>query len=125
MIGVAPSISGESWFGVEQTQSFPSFTQSHAQPLPKRVAAAFAKASLNASIPPSSLLMASLSCPIGAPPPFGEMPFQKRLWLACPPPWLRTAPRMFSGTLSRSEINSSTDLDSRSVPAMAALTLVT
>lgn len=38
--------------------------------------------------------------PEGAPPPSGDRAVQKPLWLACPPPLLRTAVRMSSGTLS-------------------------
>lgn len=42
-----------------------------------------------------------------APPPLGPMISQNKLWLACPPPLLRTAVRMPSGTLSRLAIRSS------------------
>jgi len=70
---------GESWLGVEQTQSLPSRTQTHAQPLPKRVAPALAKSAFRLSRPPSSALIASASFPVGSPPPLGPMIFQKKL----------------------------------------------
>ena len=65
---------GLSWFGVDVTASLPSLpTTSQAQPEPNRVAAALAKASLNAANPPSSLPMACPTAPVGSPPPPGVM----------------------------------------------------
>ena len=67
-----PFMQGLSWFGVEVTASEPSAcTTSHAQPEPKRVAPALAKACLKASNPPSSASIAAASWPVGAPPPEG------------------------------------------------------
>ena len=84
MIGVPersamPSMSGESWFGVEVTARVPSdCLTSQAQPDPKRVNAAFVKASLRASKLPNLESMAEPSSPDGYPPPEGEMVFQKK-----------------------------------------------
>ena len=64
--------------------------------------------------------------PEGAPPALGPRIFQKREWLAWPPPLLRTAPRISAGTAFKSRIKSSTDFRSRSgLPARALLTLAT
>src|SRR5690606_28215437 len=124
-IGVFPSINGESWLGVLVTSNSPLFTTNQAQPEPKRVVAAFANSSLNASKLPNLLLIASANSPAGAPPPFGERIVQNRLWFACPPPLFLTAVRISSGTASRLEIKSSTDLLSRSAfPAIALFTFV-
>ncbi len=52
--------------------------------------------------------------PVGAPPtpsePTGPMRFQKAVWLEWPPPLLRTAVRIYSGTWAGSRTRSSTDL---------------
>ena len=107
------------------TASEPSaFTTSQAQPEPKRVAPAFANASLKASKPPSSASIAAPRSPTGAPPPFGLSIFQKKAWLAWPPPLLRTAPCLSAGREAISESNSQIDLPSRSVPAMASFNFV-
>src|SRR3546814_4281072 len=58
-IGVLPEpmpfMSGLSWLALLSTESLPDLsTLSHAQPLPKRVSAAWVKASLNLSKPPRS-----------------------------------------------------------------------
>lgn len=101
MSAISPII-GLSWLGVEQTSTEPSsFTQSHAQPEPKRVAAAAAKAVLNASNEPNLASIAAARSPLGAEAPPGVMTFQKREWLRCPPPLLRTAASLSAGTLSR------------------------
>ena len=121
-----PSINGESWFGVLVTSNSPLFTASHAQPEPNRVVAALANSSLKASKLPNLLLIASANSPDGAPPPFGERIVQNNEWLACPPPLLRTAVRADSGTASKLEITSSTDLDNNSsFPAKALFKFVT
>ena len=60
---------------------------SHAQPEPKRVAPALAKACLKASNPPSSASIAAASWPVGRRRRYTG----RKLWLACPPPLLRTA----------------------------------
>src|SRR5699024_11190368 len=108
-IGVLPSINGLSWFGVLVISSSPLFTTNQAQPEPKRVAPAFWNSSLNLSKLPNLLSIASASEPVGAPPPFGQSNVQNNEWFACPPPLLRTAVRISSGTASKSEINSSID----------------
>src|SRR5690349_20300621 len=101
-MGVLPSISGLSWLGVLVTSRLPSLlATTHDQPEPKRPAPALLTASLRPSTPPNLLLIASASAPLGAPPPLGPMICQNMLWLACPPPLLRTAVRLSSGTLSR------------------------
>ena len=49
-MAVLPSNKGLSWFAVDVTSNFPSLlTTSHAQPEPKRVAAALEKLSTKAS----------------------------------------------------------------------------
>ena len=52
--------------------------------------------------------MASAALPVGAPPAFGASSVQNSEWLAWPPPLLRTAVRMASGSAFRSLIRSST-----------------
>ena len=44
-------------------------------------------------------LIASAIAPVGAPPAFGPITCQNIEWLAWPPPLLRTAVRMSSGTV--------------------------
>src|SRR5512146_3328026 len=90
----------------------PSLT-SHAQPEPKRVVAAAVNFSLKGSNPPKVLLIASAILPLGCPPFFGPMIVQKREWLEWPPALLRTAVRMFSGTMAQLLASSS----SRDLPA--------
>ena len=81
-MSATPAMSGLSWLGVEQTPSEPSsLTPSHAHPEPKRVAAALANASLNASKPPKLELMASPRSPAGAPPALGPRIVQNSEWL--------------------------------------------
>ena len=61
----------------------------------------------------------------GSPPLPGPITVQNREWFACPPPLLRTAPRMSSGTAFRSLMSASTLFASRSaLPAIALLTLL-
>ncbi len=94
-----------SWFGVLVTNSLPSEpTQSQAQPLPNRVVAALANSVLNASNEPNAPLMVVGQIADGSPPPLGFMTVQNSEWLTWPPPLLRTAIRMLSGTASRSAI---------------------
>jgi hypothetical protein len=82
--------------------------------------------SLNVSKLPKVDLMSSAILPVGCPPAFGPMMRQNREWLACPPPLLRTTPRMSSGIAFMLLINSSIDFFSRSaLPAMALFKLVT
>ncbi|MNP81667.1 hypothetical protein D3C76_1800930 [compost metagenome] len=61
-------------------------TTSQAQPLPKRLRAAWVKACLKASSPPRSRSIAAANSPPGSPPPRGLITCQNRLWLAWPPP---------------------------------------
>ena len=72
---------------------------SHAQPLPKRPIAAFFISSFSLSKPPNERLIASAIAPVGAPPALGPMICQNIEWFTWPPPLLRTAVRMASGTL--------------------------
>ena len=44
--------------------------------------------------------MASAMAPLGSPPALGPMMVQNMEWFTCPPPLLRTAVRMASGTFS-------------------------
>ena len=90
------------------TSNSPLFTTNQAQPEPKRVAPAFANSSLNASKLPNFASIAVASSPTGCPPPFGDRIVQKNVWLACPPPLLRTAVRIASGTSFKFATNSST-----------------
>ena len=96
----APSMSGLSWLAVEPTaRPVPSQT-SQAQPLPKRVTPALRELLLErveaaegrvdraASEPPWARRRRS-----------GAMIVQKSEWLAWPPPLLRTAVRIASGTI--------------------------
>ena len=53
--------------------------QSHAHPLPNRLAAALPNCSLNASKLPKFLSSVVASSPDGFPPPLGESIFQNRL----------------------------------------------
>src|SRR5688572_20426875 len=109
-----PSISGLSWFGELVIDSLPPSLSSHTQPLPKRPAPAFAHSSLNLSKLPNAELMASPALPVGEPPALGAIHFQNMLWFQWPPPLLRTAVRMASGTLLMPRQRSSTLLPCRS-----------
>ena len=71
--------------------------------------------------PPKVDLMSSASFPLGSPPAFGPMIVQKNEWLACPPPLLRTAVRISSGTAFRLLIKSSIDFEARSGLSLSAL----
>src|SRR5699024_703089 len=93
----------------------PLSTTSQPQPDPKRPAAALSNCSLKASKLPNVELILSAKSPEGSPPPFGEITFQNKLWLACPPPWLRTAVLTSSGTESMFFNNSSTDFPSNAL----------
>src|ERR687895_563197 len=80
-------------------ESVPPSLSSHTQPLPNRPAPALPHSSLNLSKLPNDFVIASPAAPVGAPPAFGAIHFQNWLWFQCPPPLLRTAVRMSSGTL--------------------------
>src|SRR5713101_5159729 len=74
---------------------------SQAQPEPKRATPALFIFSLNWSKPPNALLIASASAPEGCPPAFGPMMVQNMEWLMWPPPLLRTAVLILSGTMAQ------------------------
>src|ERR1700731_2202163 len=75
------------------------FLMSQAQPDPNRVVAAALNFSLNVSKLPNAELMACATLPVGLPPALGAKICQNMEWLMWPPPLLRTAVRMFSGTI--------------------------
>jgi hypothetical protein len=93
-----PSISGLSWFGVLVISSLPPLSTSQAQPLPKRPMPAALNCSLNASKLPNAALMASAPRPSARRRRWGAISFQNSEWFQWPPPLLRTAVRMSSGT---------------------------
>src|ERR1700732_2308490 len=96
-----PAIYCVSWFAVESIASFPSFTSSHAQPDPNRPRPAALNFSLNPANEPKLELIAAAKSPFGSPPPPFFINSQNSEWFQWPPPLLRTAARIFSGTLSR------------------------
>src|SRR5688572_33511407 len=100
-MGVLPSMIGLSWLAVLSMVSLPDDDTSHAQPLPNRVVAALANCSLHVSKLPKAPVMASAALPVGAPPAFGAIRVQNSEGLACPPPLLRTAIRLASGSAFR------------------------
>ncbi len=69
---------------------------------------------MNASKSPNVLPIASAIAPVGAPPPVGLMIRQNSVWFTCPPPLLRTAVRMSSGTRSMLRSSSSGLMSPRS-----------
>src|SRR5260221_10846507 len=79
------SIMGLSWFAVLPIFNFPSCITNQAQPEPKRPIAALVNSSLNFSNELNAPLIASEIFPDGAPPPFGFMICQKKLWFQTPP----------------------------------------
>jgi hypothetical protein len=114
-MGVLPSISGESWFGVASIESERSgLTISHAHPEPNR--APGGRGGANRSLKPPSepkpqVTASARSSPRSSSPPtpsFGASICQNIEWLACPPPLFLTAVLMSSGTESRSEMRTST-----------------
>ena len=56
-------INGESWFAVETTDNLPWLITNHAQPEPKRVAAAFSNSALKFSTEPKSRSIAAFKSP--------------------------------------------------------------
>ena len=101
----------------------PLLTTSQAQPEPKRAAALSANSSLNASKEPHCSLILSTTVPFSS--EFGVNNSQNNEWFKCPPPLFLTAVWIFSGTLSKFATIYSIDLDSKSVPSIAAFNLVT
>ena len=71
-------MSGLFWLVVLITSGVLFEMTSHAYPLPKRVAAALEKASLNEAKSPNAASMADPRAPSGVPPPFGLMILQNR-----------------------------------------------
>src|SRR5262249_46665635 len=113
---------GLSWFGLEVISIALPLLISHAHPEPKRVAPAAANFSLNVSKLPKLLLMALARLPTGAPPLPGPMIVQNIEWLMWPPPLLRTAVRIASGTAAQLLASSSSiDLPARSGADSSAL----
>src|ERR1700736_6204903 len=94
-------MTGLSWLALELISSLPPAWTSQAQPEPKRVVAAAVNFSLNASKLPNVLLIAEARLPLGGPPALGPMISQNMVWLMAPPALLRTAVRMFSGTMAQ------------------------
>src|SRR5450755_1173110 len=117
----ATSIKGLSWLGVEQIASFPSRIPSHTHPLPNLAAPAALNFSFISSSDPKASSIASANFPSGLPPPSADKISQKKLWFQWPPPLLRTAGLIFPALAS----NSSNDLFSLGVPAIALLRLST
>src|SRR5436853_7400396 len=97
-IGVWPSETGESWFGVLVTLSSPLSTTSHDQPEPNRFTPASVSCFFSSSKLPNVELIASPSSPLGAPPPLGESTVQNSEWFAWPPALLRTGPCLSAGS---------------------------
>ena len=56
-------INGESWFAVDTTDNLPWLITNHAQPEPKRVAAAFSNSALKFSTEPKSRSIAAFKSP--------------------------------------------------------------
>ncbi len=83
---------GRSALGVETILSLPASPTSHAQPEPKRPTAALTKSSLNLSYEPKSRVIACASSPVGAPPPWGFMLCQKKVWFQIWAALLKTGP---------------------------------
>src|ERR1044072_8456469 len=107
-MGFLPSISGLSWLVVLTMETLPPSLSSHTQPLPKRPAPALPHSVLKLSKLENAALIASAILPLGAPPAFGAIHFQNCEWFQWPPPLLRTAVRMSSGTLLMPRHSSST-----------------
>ncbi len=81
---------------------------------------------MNLSKPPKPCPIAAARSPFGSPPPPGPITFQKSEWLRCPPPLLRMAVRVASGSFGSPRISSSMDAFCQSgVFSSAALRLFT
>ena len=101
--------------------NLPSFTTSHAHPLPKRLPAASANCFLKSSNDPNPSAIASDSTPAGLPPPFGLNVSQKNAWFRCPPTLFLNVVRNGSGTRSYRDTNASPLNASNSGYAASAL----
>src|SRR5687768_5183545 len=95
-----------------------AFFTSQVQPEPKLPMADLLNSSLNLSNEPHLALIASATAPLGAPPPFGFMQFQKKVWFHTCAELLNRPPDDFL-TMSSSEAFS------KSVPLIRLLRLVT
>src|SRR5260370_41211957 len=106
--------------------SCPARPSNHAQPEPKRPMPAAANFSETPAKDPNVELIAAARFPLGSPPPPFFIHVQNSEWFQWPPPLLRTALRIFSGTASRPFSRSSMDLAWRSAwPSRALLRLET
>src|SRR5271169_2627775 len=104
---------GLSWFGEDSIASLPSLTSSHDQPEPKRPMPAALIFDFKSAKEPNADLIAPARSPVGSPPPPFFMIFQNIEWFQWPPPLLRTAVRMLSGTESRPARSFSSDMACR------------
>src|SRR6478672_4595123 len=113
---------GESCLALDVISILEPSLISQAQPDPNRVVAAAPNFSLKAANPPKTLLIAASRFPTGSPPAFGAIIVQNSEWLLWPPPLLRTAVRIFSGTIAQLlASNSPIDLFARSGADSSAL----
>src|SRR5574343_1868491 len=118
--GVSPVVSGVPAAPMLTMSTVPSaFLTSQVQPEPKLPTAEVRKAVLKASSEPHLASMAAARAPVGAPPPFGFMQFQKKLWFQTWAALLYTPPAgAFFTMASRSRF-------SYSVPLIRLFRLVT
>src|SRR5690348_4567170 len=94
-------MTGLSWLGVEEISTPEPVFNSQAQPEPKRPTPAALNFSLKAADVRQAMVIACVTLPTGAPPALGPIIFQSIEWLMWPPPLLRTAVRIFSGTMAQ------------------------
>src|SRR5690606_27502261 len=94
------------------------FFTSQVQPEPKLPTAALLNSSLNFSKEPHFLLIASASAPLGAPPPLGDMEFQRKVWFQTCAALLKMPPEDL-------RMMSSSEAFSNSVPLIRLLRFVT
>jgi len=80
---------------------------------------------LNASKEPNFASIAFATSPTGVLEPPGAITSQNSVWLACPPPLLRTAVCLSAGRASRFAIKSLMSFSANSVPSTAAFKFVT
>src|SRR5579863_1237803 len=106
---------GLSWLAEDSIPSLPSLTTSQAQPEPNRPIPAAANLVLNSANDPNADLTAAARSPVGSPPAPFFIIFQNMEWFQWPPPLLRTAVRIFSGTESSLASSWSIESDCRLV----------
>src|SRR5205823_13413748 len=98
----------------------------HAQPEPNRPRPAAVNFSWKPANEPKDELIAAARSPLGSPPPPFFISVQNSVWFQCPPPLLRTAMRILSGTESSPFSRSSMGLACRADwPSRALFRLVT